>query len=212
MKRGHYFQSNRKTRVFLEAVSDLTGKRGLLVLLQLADLHAWLDNPPPYNDILGVDFSDVTTISKMLLFMYGPHGGGGLATRAGRMMFRAVHDRYGETLTPGKEHLKMLSEPQRAQTLLQALVKSWPQHSDGQASLREKEHSFLLELNPCPELWGQHTPESCYGTIGFLQDALEWCELGDIYQITEIPHANSEDSHIGRFEIDQVAAFGDGLG
>ncbi|MBN2004774.1 MAG: hypothetical protein JXA21_15560 [Anaerolineae bacterium] len=205
MERGQFFQSNRKTRVFLDAVADLTGTRGLRVLLRLAGLHAWIEELPPYDDELGVDFCDVTLVSKMLLFMYGPRGGGGLSMRAGRMMFRAIREQFGDKMLD-EACLGALDIHQRAQAVLQFLVDSWPRHSNGQTSLIYTDNNtFRFKFDPCPELWGQHRPELCYGTLGFLQDALEWCDLGDIYQVSQLPPTDGEAGHaVCQFEIHRV--------
>ena len=98
MERGAYFQSNRKTRIYLDAIGDLIGAHGLAALLRLAGLHAWAVELPPYTDDLAVDFGDIAVLSEKLELMYGPGGGRALSVRAGRASFKALVDNFGEKL------------------------------------------------------------------------------------------------------------------
>ena len=188
MEREKYFQSNRKTRVYLDAISDLIGRHGLAALLRLAGLHAWADELPPYNDEFGVDFADIAILSDKLELMYGPRGGRALGLRAGRASFKHICEYYGEQVGLVADVIQAEPPSSRVRLVLNALAKATQLHSDSQVFVDEADGEFSYTLTPCPECWCRNDAEdaACHGTSGFLLEALLWAGLGDDYQVDQI--------------------------
>ncbi len=46
MTRGKHFQSNQRTRIYLDALAEVMGAHGLSALLRLANLTQWIEHPP----------------------------------------------------------------------------------------------------------------------------------------------------------------------
>ncbi len=186
MEYNKYFQSNFRTRVYLDAVRELVLGRGLKMLLRLAKLDHWLEQLPPYDDVLAVDFADFSAISEALILAYGPNGGGGVAMRAGRMTFRAMQQRFGADVGLDNTVYAELTAA-RLRKLLPAVVRGWELQSDSRIMLEEIDAAFLLSATPCPECWGRRETSHtvCYATIGFLREAVEWAGLGDIYKVAQ---------------------------
>lgn len=186
MERGKYFQSNLRTRVYLDAMRELLSHRGLRMVLRLAALREWQEQLPPYDDELGVDFADFSALSEALILAYGPGGGGSVAMRGGRMMFRAMRERFGAEVGLDAP-LTAAPAAERVRQLLPRVVRGWELQSDSRITLAEMEPAFILAVAPCPECWGHretvHTV--CYATVGFLQEALEWGGVGDAYHAVQ---------------------------
>ncbi len=187
MEHDKYFQSNFRTRVYLDAVRELMLDRGLKMLLRLAKLEDWLEQLPPYDDALAVDFADFAALNEALILAYGPSGGGGVSLRAGRMMFRTMLERFGAEVGLDAASLYAETAPARIRKLLPGVVSGWQLQSDSRITLEEVDAAFIITVVPCPECWGRRETSHtvCYATIGFLQEAVEWAGLGDIYMTVQ---------------------------
>lgn len=187
MTRGQYFQSNRRTRIYLDALAEVMGHHGLQALLRLAGLEAWIDQPPTYDDALEVDFIDFAMLNKTLEDMYGPRGGRALALRAGRASFKEAITQMGGSVGLAGAAFKMLPLRTRIKALLDAVVKGMSLQSSSVASVTEEGGKLFYHVNPCPACWGRTDADRpvCHGTVGFLQEALEWAGGGEEYQIEE---------------------------
>ena len=190
MERGQYFQSNRKTRVHLDTVAELLLKRGLLVTLRMTSLHAWVEALPPFDDELVVDCASVAAFDRMLVLMYGPLGGGGVLQRAGRAFFRDFVTHWADKLNLQWDVFGGMLATERARYLLEVLVANWALHCSRPIRLvADEDAKFMVHLASglvCDESMVDCMP-SCYATLGFLKEAVEWIGLGDSYQVNAYP-------------------------
>jgi predicted hydrocarbon binding protein len=188
MERGKHFQSNRRTRSHLDALSELIGKHGLTALLRLAGLQGWIDHPPPHDDAFGVDFADMAALSATLEGMYGPHGGRALGARVGRALFRAEQAQIEADLEPVDAAFKAQPASARVNGVLHAVAKATRRHTHSDVEVEEKEGAFLVHVKPCPLCWGIREADHpiCHSTTGFLQQAIEWIGAGDDYRVEEV--------------------------
>jgi hypothetical protein len=208
MERGKYFQSNRKARVYLDAIGELIGRHGLTALLRLSKLHVWAEELPSYDDKLEVDFADIAILSEKLELMYGPRGGRALALRAGRAAFKDICQHYGDRVGLVADTLQVESPASRVRLVLEALAQATQLHSDSQVLLDEQSGDFSYTLMPCPECWCRSDVEDavCHGTQGFLLEALLWAGLGDAYEVEQVACAVTDDSSDGCvFQIAKVS-------
>ncbi len=183
-----HWQSNRRTRIYLDAIAEVIGQHGLHAVLRLANLEAWITAPPEYNDALEVSLADFARLNRVLEEMYGPRGGRALALRAGRAAFKAAIEQLGSTLGLAGAALKLLPPRARIKNLLEALVKGMSKQSTTQTYLTEDGAILLYHVKPCPACWGRshETSPICHSTVGFLMEALEWAGLADDFEVAEV--------------------------
>ncbi len=188
MTEERYFQSNRRTRLYLDALADVMGRHGLTALLRLAHLDHWIDNPPPYDDALAVDYADFTALNATLEEMYGPRGGRALALRAGRASFTSAIEQMGQSLGIAGPAMKLLPPSARIKVLLEAVARGMRQQTASRISVETDGELLLYKITPCPACWGRaaDTHVICHGTTGFLQEALAYTGLADKYRVEEI--------------------------
>lgn len=182
-----FFQSNQRTRIYLDAIADVIGSHGLMALLRLAGLSKWIDHPPAYDETLGVDFADFAQLNTTLEMMYGPRGGRALALRAGRASFNEAIEQLGSKMGLAGAALKALPANMRVKALLEALAKGTEQHSQSQVTVRKDGDRYLYRISPCPACWGRSDVDHvmCHSTVGFLLQALNWAGVGDEFQVEE---------------------------
>ncbi len=190
-----YLQSNRRTRIYMDAISEVIGEHGLHAVLRLANLEAWITAPPDYNDELQVNFADFARLNHVLEEMYGPRGGRALALRAGRAAFKVAIEQLGAAVGLAGAAFKLLPARTRLKRLLDAIIKGMSKQSTAQTYLTEEDDKLLYHVKPCPACWGRHQERSpvCHGTVGFLLEALEWAGLMDEYEVEEVSCAATQD-------------------
>jgi len=194
MTYGKHFQSNRKTRIYMDALIEVIGAHGLAALLRLAGLSAWVTTPPPYDDAFGVDYADFAKLNATLEDMYGPRGGRALALRAGRASFRQAQEQVGKGLGMEEATFKALPLATRIRSLLQILAKGNELQSGSQVTIQEEAESFTFSIVPCPACWGRSGLERsvCHGTTGLLIEAINWIGGGDGYRVEEVACAGTQ--------------------
>jgi hypothetical protein len=194
MQAGKYFLSNRRARIYLDAIAETSGQYGFPAVLTLAGLHSWLETLPPYNDALEVDFVDFGALNAMLVKMYGPRAGRALALWAGRVSFMALTAHLDDLLNVQVASFQAQTPAERVWAALDIIADS---HRLGamEAALQILGDQFTYTLNPCPFCYGQsHAVYSiCHGAVGFLQQAVEWVGAGDHYMVEEASCAATKD-------------------
>jgi predicted hydrocarbon binding protein len=187
--RKEYFQSNRITRIYLDALGEIIGRHGLSALLRLAKLSRWIESPPPYDEQLAVDFVDFTALNETLEEMYGVRGGRALALRAGRVSFHAILEQLGaqEELEAGGFH--ELPLPERITTLLQKIAGVMAGETDAKVWVSQPAADRLLyHLEPSASCWARTHMERpvCHSTMGLLLEAIEWAAGEEEYMVEEV--------------------------
>jgi len=186
MQAGKYFLSNRRARIYLDAIAETSGQYGFPTVLTLAGLHAWLEALPPYNDAHEVDFADFGALNAMLVKMYGPRAGRALALWAGRVSFMALTPSLDDLLNVRAASFQAQSLAERVQVVLETIVDN-QRLGNCEATLQSLGGQFTYTLNPCPFCFGQKrfAHPICHGAVGFLQQAVEWVGAGDHYMVEE---------------------------
>ncbi len=144
--------------------------------------------PPPYDEALDVDFCDFMTLNQTLEEMYGPRGGRALALRAGRASFKAAIQQVGASIGLTAEAIQALPPSARVRQLLQFLAQGTTAHQKGVTiEVKEEGDRLIYEVQQCSACWGRTGADHCicHGTVGFLQEALEWAGVGDLYHVEE---------------------------
>ncbi|MGC9393772.1 MAG: hypothetical protein ACP5J4_02830 [Anaerolineae bacterium] len=186
MQAGKYFLSNRRARIYLDAIAETSGQYGFPAVLTLAGLHAWLEALPPYNDVQEVDFVDFGALNAMLVKMYGPRAGRALTQWAGRVSFMALSPFIDDLLNAQTVSFQAKALVERVHAVLETIVDNQGL-GNFEATLQSLGDQFTYTLNPCPFCFGQKrfAHPICHGAVGFLQQAVEWVGAGDHYMVEE---------------------------
>ncbi|MBN1488031.1 MAG: hypothetical protein JW981_10345 [Anaerolineae bacterium] len=181
--------SNRITRIYLDALSEIMGHHGLRALLRVSGLQSWVYNPPAYNAALEVDAADFALINTTLEEIYSPRGGRTWALRAGRVAFSGLLEHKGIELGVSDTAFRLLPTPQRVEVLLESLAQGLSEEQSLlDATVTKETDRFLLSLTPCPACWGRAgVPRPvCQGIVGLLQAALGWSRISENFWVDEI--------------------------
>jgi predicted hydrocarbon binding protein len=170
----------------LFAFEEIMGKNGLNAVLNLASLFSLIDNYPPDDEKRAFSFETISSLQSSLELGYGPHGGHGLAMRAGRVFFSHGLRTYGPELGLNDAAFRFQPPELKLVSVLNTLTDFFNQHTDQAVSLIETEHKILWQVEQCPWCWGRHGVEPlCQFTVGMLQETLYWVSGGKFYNVLE---------------------------
>lgn len=173
--KSEYHYPNRIGRIYLQALEEVMGRRGLQALLRFAHLDHLVDNLPPSNLALGFPFEDWSALNQALDDMYGPRGGRGLALRAGRKAFDQGLRDFGAVVGVADRAFKLLPLRIRLNVGLKAMAKTFTQFSDQTSRVEELDDRFIYVIDRCPSCWGRHSDKPiCHAAVGLLEAGVEW--------------------------------------
>lgn len=182
---GCYFP-NRLGRIVLLAFEEIMGKNGLNSILNLSGLSSLIDNYPPDDDKRAVPLEIFAQLQSSLERGYGPHGGRGLALRAGRVFFSNGLRTYGPELGLNDITFRLQPADLKLMSVLNTMADFFNQHTDQTVSLKELENKIMWRVEQCPWCWGRHEIEpACQFAVGMLQEALYWVSGGKFYNVVE---------------------------
>lgn len=177
---------NRLGRTVLLALEEVMGKSGLNALLNLSSLSHMIGNYPPNDENKGISFETISQLQVSLEQGYGPRGGRGLASRAGRVFFSHGLRLYNLELGLNGTAFRLQSPERKLMTVLISVTDFFNQYSDQQVTLEENEQSFLWRIQRCPWCWGRIESEPvCHFAVGMLQEMLYWVSGGKYYNVEE---------------------------
>jgi len=173
--------------MFLLALEDVMGKNGVNAVLNLARLRHLINNYPPNNLDLGWSFDEMGALNQALEDMYGPRGGRGLATRAGRAgLYYALKD-FAAVLGIADLAFRLLPMGMKIKIGLNAMAETFNKTSDQVVRVEEEMDHFLYYIDRCPVCWGRQSQTPiCYGALGLLQEGLHWVTGGKNVRVEEI--------------------------
>ena len=184
---AQYFWPNKMGRMFLLALEDVMGKNGVNAVLNLAKLRHLVNRYPPNNLDLGFSFEEMSGINKSLEEMYGPRGGRGLATRAGRAGFKYALKDFGSLLGMADLAFRLLPLGMKLKVGLNAMADTFNKFTDQRVTLEEEADHFVYTIDRCPVCWGRHADEpTCHAATGLLQETVHWISGGKTFHIEEI--------------------------
>lgn len=183
--RSRYFP-NRLGRIMLFAFEEIMGKHGLNAVLNLTSLSSLIDNYPPEDDQRAVPFETISLLQSSVELGYGPHGGRGLAMRAGRVFFSHGLRRYGPGLGLNDTAFRLQPPDLKIIYVLETLTDFFNQNTDMVVSLKESEQRIHWQVEQCPWCWDRRGSEPlCQFAVGMLQEALYWVSGGKFYNVVE---------------------------
>jgi predicted hydrocarbon binding protein len=181
-----YYFPNKLGKIVLLAFEEIMGRNGLNSILNLSSLSSLIDNYPPDNDNKSVPFETFSQLQSSLEQGFGPHGGRGLALRAGRVFFSQGLRTYGLELGLNDTIFRLQPPDLKLKSVLRTMADFFNQRTDQKIYLNETEHSILWKVERCPWCWGRGVFEPvCQFTVGMLQEALYWVSSGKFYNVVE---------------------------
>jgi predicted hydrocarbon binding protein len=181
-----YYFPNKLGRLVLLAFEEIMGENGLNAALNLSTLSSLIDNYPPNDDERAVPFETFSKLQSSVEQGYGPHGGRGLALRAGRVFFSSGLRTYGLGLGLNDTTFRLQPPDLKLMAVLHALTDFFNQQTDQKVLLEEAERKIVWQVEICPWCWGRHEFEPvCQFTVGMLQEALYWVSGGKSYNVVE---------------------------
>jgi predicted hydrocarbon binding protein len=181
-----YYFPNRLGRVMLLAFEEVLGRSGLNALLKLSSQSQLIDNLPPDNEDKAIPFETISKLQNALERSYGPHGGRGLALRAGRVFYSAALRIFGQELGYSEITFRLQPLDLKLSSTLRSLMDFLNQSTDQRVTLEETEYNFLWRVENCPWCWGRREYEPvCYFVVGMLQEAVFWVSGGKFYNVKE---------------------------
>lgn len=170
----------------LLAFEEVMGKNGLNALLNQAALFPLTVNYPPEDEKRAVPFETISLIQSALELGYGPHGGRGLALRAGRVFFSHGLRAYGPGLGFHAAAFRFQPPELKLTSVLNTLAGFFNQHTDQKVTLEESEQAIFWRIEQCPWCWGRRGFEPlCQFAVGMVQEALYWVSGGRFYNVGE---------------------------
>ena len=170
----------------LLSFEEIMGKNGLNAILNLASLSSLIENYPPDDEKRGISFETLGLIQSSLEQGYGPHGGRGLAMRAGRAFFSNSLRVYGPELGLNETDFRFQPLESKLMSALNSLVDFFNQNTDQIVCLKVSEDKFFWQVEQCPWCWGRQGLEPlCQFTVGMLQETLYWASGGRFYNVVE---------------------------
>jgi len=177
---------NRLGRIVLLAFEEVMGKNGLNAALNLASLSYLIDNYPTDDGNQVISFEVFSQIQNSLEKVFGPHGGRGLALRAGRVFFSNGLRTYGHELGMNNVTFRLQPPDLKMMDLLHVMTDFFNHQTDQKVSLEESGQKIFWKVERCPWCWGRHGYEpACQFLVGMLQEALYWVSGGKFYNVVE---------------------------
>lgn len=192
------------------AMDDVMGRHGLSALLSLAQLDAYIQNPPPDNLEQQFDFASIAALSQALEEMYGARGGRGMALRIGRASFARGIKRFGAMKGVADPAFQMLPLQHRAELGLRALAAIFTNFSDQTSTLQIQETNYLFNVDVSPMAWGRISDKPvCHALVGIVQECLSWATNGYQFYVQEVACRATGSDHCS-FRVNKHAIGQDG--
>ncbi len=148
-----YFYPNRMGRVVLLAMEEILGHGGVNAVLNLADLPAYINDYPPYNQDLQFPFTHISHLQTGLESAYGPRAGRGLALRVGRACLKYGLREFGPELGLTDLAFRLLPLQTKLKTGSEAFAALFNDFTDQQVRLERDEKYIYWHIERCPLCW-----------------------------------------------------------
>ena len=190
-----YFYPNRMGRILLLAMEEILGRGGVDTVLNLADLPAYINDLPPYNQDLNFSFGHISHLQIGLENAYGSRTGRGLAQRVGRASFKYGLREFGPELGLTSLAFRMLPLPAKLKTGSEVFAGLFNNFTDQRVRLERDEKAIYWHIERCPLCWERQTKgiaaddhsngPCCHLAVGLLQEALYWISAGKYFEVEE---------------------------
>jgi hypothetical protein len=182
-----YYYPNRIARIYLEAMEEVMGRRGLNALLNYTGLEKYVHELPSYDLSKEFEFAEFSNLNQGILDIYGLRGGRGLSLRGGRATFDRGLKGFGALAGVGDLAFKVLPLSTKIRVGLPALARIFSQFSDQVSRAEAFDDYFIYYIDRCPVCWGQENERPiCFVASGLLEESLRWVSGGLDFRVEEI--------------------------
>ena len=190
-----YYYPNRMGRILLLAMEEILGRGGVNAVLNLANLPAYINNYPPYNQDRDFSFEHISLLQIGLERAYGPRTGRGLAQRVGRASFKYGLREFGPELGLTDLAFRLLPLQAKLKAGSEAFAALFNKSTDQRVHLERDEKAIYWHIDCCPLCWERRTAGDstsvqsngpcCHLAVGLLQEALYWISGGKYFEVEE---------------------------
>jgi len=185
VKSGYYYP-NRIARIYMAALEEVLGPKGLNSVLNLAGLPEYIGSLPPDTLDRKFDFSDFSGLNASLEDVLGWRGGRAMAQRAGRACFAQALKNFGALAGASDLAFRVLPLPAKLRVGIPAMANIFNSFSDQVVKVQEFDDHFLYNIERCPVCWGRTTDKPvCFAALGVLQEGLRWLSGGREFKVNE---------------------------
>ena len=182
---GLYYP-NRFARLFLLAMEDVMGRRGLHTILSLAGLEAYIDAFPPDNLARQFDFAHMAALNEALENMYGARGGRGIALRIGRATFSKGMKDFGALAGMATPAFQALPLVKRIDIGVQALAAVFTNFTDQATTVENEDTVYKVIVEISPMAWGRTAERPvCHALAGIIQEGMRWASHSHEFHVQE---------------------------
>jgi predicted hydrocarbon binding protein len=202
-----FYYPNKVGRIILLAMEEILGHNGLVAALNLAGMQHLINNYPPNNLDPGFRVDALGALHQSLEDLYGPRGGRGLATRAGRACFKYGLREFGPVLGVSDLAFRLLPLNMKIKVGGDVLASTFNRFSQQSVRVEEEPDTLHVHIERCPICWGRKTDAPCCQLIvGVLQESLFWVSGGKNFLVEEVACIARGDPacsfHVGRHALD----------
>ncbi len=184
--RNKFFYPNRMGRVIFLAMEEILGYGGTNAVLHLANLPAYINHYPPYDQDLSFPFNHISRLQVGLESAYGPQAGRGVALRVGRACLKYVLREFGPELGLTELAFRLLPLQTKLNTGIEAFAALFNDFTDQRVRLERNEKYIYWQIERCPLCWERQSEgPCCHLAVGLLQEALFWVSGGKYFEVEE---------------------------
>jgi predicted hydrocarbon binding protein len=178
---------NKMGRMMMLALEDVMSRNGVNAVLTLARLEHRINCYPADNLEPGFAFAELSTIMQCIEELYGPHGGRGLALRAGRAGFKYALREFGTLLGLADLAFRLLPLELRLWMAMKAMADVFNRYSDQRVRVAKQGPFIQYRIESCPVCWQrQASSPCCYAATGLLQETTTWIGRGQSCEVREV--------------------------
>ncbi|MCC6260324.1 MAG: 4-vinyl reductase [Anaerolineales bacterium] len=182
MSGGSFYYPQKMGRALLAGMEEILSPNGMRHALKLGGLENMLQEQP----VQKFPFESISALQTTLELIYGPHGGRGVALRAGRASFKYGLKEYGSMLGLTESAFRLLALPNKLHAGARAFAELFNKHTDQIVRVTEGENQIIWQIERCPLCWGRAAEEPiCHLAVGLIQEALYWVSGGKVFNVEE---------------------------
>jgi predicted hydrocarbon binding protein len=182
-----YYYPNKIGRIILLSMEEILGQTGMNAVLNVSNLHHYINNYPPNNMEPEFNFDTLSRLQESMDNLYGVRGGRGLALRTGRVAIKYGLPEFGHQMGIDNMDFRLLPLPMKLKIGAEAIARTLSELTDQVVTYKEEPDRVLWVIERCPICWQRQTHQvACHLAVGILQEGLYWMSGGNYFNIEEI--------------------------
>jgi len=177
---------NALMRQAIQAIEEVMGERGLMIVLRQAGLEHYVDQLPSDNLALGATAGEYAALGQAVEEFYG-RAGKGMLQRVGRASFRYGVEEQAAMMGVAGVALKLIPQKARVKFILARLAHALMEvNEETYIEVREIPSGFVFADFTCSLCYRRQAEHPvCHILVGTVQEAVKWASGRD-YEVREI--------------------------